>query len=138
MPSDTDRNRRLEQRFEALDERIADLEERAARGDAEAFEPLLGEGLAVTHDLMAAYAEHAGKAIPVTDDVLAVLRAFVKGDPSLNAIRDNVRELVYYKNCLAMDRADALPRAPQRMVAHTARHIYLYLHSRAEQEHRLD
>jgi hypothetical protein len=136
---DTERNERLSERLESLDVRIEALEARATAQDADdGFEALLGEGVDIAHTLLSAYAEHAGKVLPVTDDVLAVFRAFVKGDPSLNAIRDNVRELVYYKNCLAMDRADALPAAPARMVAHTTRHLYLYLRSRAEQEHRLD
>jgi hypothetical protein len=61
----------------------------------------------------------------------------VKGDPSLNAVRDNVRELVYYRNCLAMERREALPPVPDRMAVRTARHIYLYLRSRCEQDGRL-
>lgn len=132
------KNVRLAQRLADLDERIAALEARVRTGDAAALPGILAEGMNIVGGLLGAYAEHAGKTLPVTDDLLEVFKAFVKGDPSLNAVRDNVRELVYYQNCLAMDRADALPRAPERMVAHTARHIYLYLRTRAEQEHRLD
>jgi hypothetical protein len=65
-------------------------------------------------------------------DVLEVWKALVKGDPSWNAIRDNCRELVYYRNCLALGRADALPQAPHRMAVRTARHIFLYVRSRAQ------
>ncbi|MHB1951385.1 MAG: hypothetical protein ACYCQK_07910 [Acidiferrobacteraceae bacterium] len=69
-------------------------------------------------------------------DVLEVFKRFVKGDPSLNAVRDNVRELVYYRNCLAARREDALPKKPAVMAVRTARHIYLYLRTRASQEQR--
>lgn len=72
-----------------------------------------------------------------SEDVLEVFRAFVKGDPSLNAIRDNIRELVYYQNCLATQRDDALPRNPTHMAVRTLRHIYLYLRTRCLKEQRL-
>ncbi len=130
------RNALLAARLEALDERIAALEGQVA-GDEPSLEVVLDEAMVVVGGLMAAYAEHAGKPLPVSDDLLEIFKAFVKGDPSLNAIRDNVRELVYYRNCLALDRRDALPRAPARMAVRTARHIYLYLRSRCEQEGRL-
>jgi len=72
-----------------------------------------------------------------SDDVLEIFKVFVKGDPSLNAVRDNIRELVYYRNCIDMQREDALPVRPDAMAVRTVRHIYLYLRSRSEQEGRL-
>ncbi len=68
-------------------------------------------------------------------DLLELWRALVKGSPHWNTIRDNCRELIYYQNCLKAERTDALPAQPERMVIHTLRHIYLYLHSYAEQNH---
>lgn len=133
-----DKNQRLSEAFESLDERIADLEALTRGDEPPELDPVLESAAAAVRDLLCAYAEHAGKPIPVTEDLLDILKAFVKGDPSLNAVRDNVREIVYYQNCIAMDRKDALPPEPQRMVAHTVRHLYLYLRSRSEQEHRLD
>ncbi len=134
MESDT----ALSERLETLDERIAGLEQRLDEEGGLALEPILAEGERIVRGLLAAYARHAGKVMPETDDLLAVFKAFVKGDPSLNAVRDNVRELVYYRNCLNMDRRDALPAVPDRMVVRTCRHLYLYLKSRSEQEGRLD
>lgn len=136
-PTEEDRNARLRDEFERIDEVIEALEARIATEESPGLAPILAETAGLTRDLMGAYAQHAGKTIPETDDLLAVFKAFVKGDPSLNAVRDNVRELVYYQNCLAMDREDALPIAPARMAVRTTRHIYLYLHSRSEQERRL-
>jgi len=132
------KNARLARHLDELDRRIDALEARLRTGGDQSLADVLAEGLDIVGGLLGAYAEHAGKPLPVSDDLLEVFKAFVKGDPSLNAVRDNIRELVYYQNCLVLDRADALPRSPERMVAHTARHIYLYLRSRAEQEHRLD
>ncbi len=82
-------------------------------------------------------AETAGTGID-SEDVLEVFKAFVKGDPSLNAVRDNLREIVYYRNCIDMKREDALPPKPANMAVRTARHVYLYLRTRALKEHRLD
>ncbi|WP_455385207.1 hypothetical protein [Acidihalobacter prosperus] len=124
--------------FSVLDERISALEGAVKRGGAAADLPaLVEEAIEIVNGLMGAYATHAGKPMPVSGDPLEIFKAFVKGDPSLNAIRDNVRELVYYRNCLAADRADALPTNPALMTAHTARHVYLYLRTRCTQEGRL-
>jgi len=132
-----DANTRLTATFDDLDQRISTLETAVRAGDPPPLSGLLDEAAGVMKGLLAAYGEHAGKTIPDSDDLLEVLKAFVKGDPSLNAVRDNVRELVFYRNCLDMDRADALPEQPQRMAVHTLRHVYLYLYSRCEQEQRL-
>ncbi len=131
-------NERLARRLEELDGRLQALEQAVAEQAPAALETVLAASSEVVAGLLNAYAGHAGKPACDSDDLLEVFKAFVKGDPSLNTVRDNVRELVYYQNCLAMDRADALPKAPQRMAVRTARHIYLYLRSRCEQEGRLD
>lgn len=123
--------------LDALDARITGLEARLDTGNALPLAETLAEGQAIVAALLSAYAHDHGRVVPVTNDLLEVFKAFVKGDASLNAVRDNVRELVYYQNCIAAGRLDALPKAPERMVVHTARHIYLYLRSRCEQEGRL-
>jgi hypothetical protein len=61
----------------------------------------------------------------------------VKGDPTWTTIRDNCRELVYYRNCLDLGRADALPGAPEKMAVRTLRHIYLYMRTRCIQDGKL-
>ena len=71
-------------------------------------------------------------------DILDMFKVFVKGDPSWNAIRDNCRELVYYRNCINMGQSEALPAAPDRMTVRTARHVYLYMKTRCIREGRLD
>ncbi len=129
-----DKNAVLSEKFEELDEAVAELEQRAAE---EPLAQVLAGGAGLVKQLLTAYALHAGKPMPETDDLLELLKAFVKGDPSLTAVRDNVRELVYYQNCLAMAREDALPKQAEKMVVHTVRHLLFYLKSRAEQEGRL-
>jgi hypothetical protein len=133
-----DRNEWLARVFGQADEQLAQLEEGLREEAPLPLDPALRQTTAVVRRLLAGYAAHAGKEMPPSDDLLDVLRAFLKGDPSLHAVRDNVRELVYYRNCLDMDREDALPKAAEKMAVRTARHIYLYLRSRSEQEGRLD
>ncbi|MGA7799969.1 MAG: hypothetical protein WCC36_04085 [Gammaproteobacteria bacterium] len=130
----SDSNDRLTAEFEAVDQAIEDLEQALQEQGELAVSETVDRTMALTRRLLTAYAEHHGKPMPVSDDLLEVFKAFVKGDPSLNAVRDNLRELVYYRNCLDLDRADALPKSPERMAVRTARHVYLYLRSRSEQE----
>lgn len=132
------KNERLSQVFVRLDERLLRLERQLLERGSLPLESALSESTAIVRELLSAYGRQAGKEMPESDDLLEVFKAFVHGDPSLNAVRDNARELVYYHNCLNMDRADALPKAPERMAVRTARHIYLYLRSRSEQEGRLE
>lgn len=120
----------LVERFDALDEQIAELEAALAENTDPELGPVLEQAGAIVRDMLHAFGAYRGREMPDTDDLLDVLKAFVKGDPSLNAVRDNVRELVYYGNCLDMDRRDALPARPGRMAVRTVRHIYLYLRTR--------
>lgn len=120
--------------FDVLDRQIATLEEHVGEGAALDLEQNLPHAIRLVADLLRAYAAAHAKPMPEGEDLLELFKAFVKGDPSLNTVRDNVRELVFYQNCIAMDRRDALPAKPGRMAAHTVRHIYLYLRSRGEQE----
>ena len=123
----------LQSEYDALDRQIAALEESVGSAVSD-LKPVLAHGVHIAAELLRSFALAHAKPMPVGEDLLELFKAFVKGEPSLNTVRDNVRELVYYQNCLVMDRSDALPAKPERMVAHTVRHIYLYLRSRAEQE----
>ncbi len=93
---------------------------------------------ALTRRMIAGYLCAAtDKTVPATDDLLALWKVLVKGDPTWNTIRDNCRELVYYRNCLDSGRADALPARPARMAVRTLRHLHLFIKSRCEREGRL-
>lgn len=126
-------------RLETIDERIRSLEARvAAAGDtplAEVLEP----AIELVGETMRAYIEAVGEKSPPPPgaDILETWNRLVKGDPTWNAIRDNCRELVYYRNCLAGGREDALPAAPSRMAARLARHVYLYVRVRCAREGRV-
>ena len=138
MPEITEIN--LVDQFDDIDERIDSLEQTYAEKGVtdEAFDRLVTEASILCRDLLMLYASAYKKEMPDTDDLLVLFKAFVKGDTSLTAVRDNLRELVYYRNCIIEGRFDALPKNPQRMALHTIRHIYLYLRSRADQEDLLD
>lgn len=98
------------------------------------------QAIGLVERLIIAYLADEGKKQPPAPqaDILEVLKVLVKGEPGWNAIRDNCRELVYYRNCLATDRADALPVAPEKMAVRTARHIYLYIRTRCIREGSLE
>lgn len=94
--------------------------------------------LLVSRLLIACIADAGKKEIPdAGTDILELFKALVKGEPSWTAIRDNCRELVYYRNCINMGREDALPAAAEKMAVRTARHIYLYMKTRCVREGRL-
>lgn len=127
----------LQTHFEHVDLALQ-AHEQALRGEAPALSAVLPECIALMDQLMRALLADQGRAAPEPgSDVLDVWKALVKGDPTWNAVRDNLRELVYYRNCLAMDRADALPANPAHMAVRTARHIYLYMRTRAGRDGRL-
>lgn len=141
----------LSQAFEAADAELLRLEVALREGVAPPLAATVDTALAVAKSLMRAYTQdrvagaeaHAQGAAPpapadlAVEDPLELFKVFVKGDPSLNAVRDNLRELVYYRNCLDQQREDALPPRPVHMAVRTARHIYLYLRTRCLKEGRL-
>jgi len=88
---------------------------------------------------MCAYIEGVGEKSPPAPgaDILDTWQRLVKGDPTWNAIRDNCRELVYYRNCMSGGRADLLPAAPARMAVRLVRHVYLYVRVRCAREGRV-
>ncbi|MEW6313503.1 MAG: hypothetical protein AB1513_05590 [Pseudomonadota bacterium] len=118
--------------FQQADARLLELEARLAGKEALPLAATVEQAIAMVRSLIVAYlAEEGRKMLPPQDaDLLDVFKVLVKGDPSWNALRDNCRELVYYRNCIAADRLDALPLAPEKMAVRTARHIYLYLKTR--------
>jgi hypothetical protein len=116
--------------LDQIEQDIAALEAAARARDA--LGDVLEPAIALVARTLRARLDAEGKSAPADDaDLLEVWRALVKGDPTWNAIRDNCRELVFYRNCLALGRADALPPAPHRMAVRTVRHIFLYVRSRA-------
>jgi hypothetical protein len=129
----------LAERLDAIDRQLLALESRLADSRPEDLPAFLGPALEAVRGTMLAYLEAEGAKLlpPPGTDVLEVWKVLVKGDPTWNSIRDNTRELVYYANCLELGRADALPAAPQKMAVRTARHVYLYVRTRAIKEGRV-
>lgn len=130
----------LKNAFDVVDREIAALEGEIRSGQTLPLGETVEQSIAAIKRLIVAYLEDEGKKPlpPESAEVLDVLKALVKGEPSWNAIRDNCRELVYYRNCLAMERKDALPAAPEKMAVRTARHVYLYIRTRCIREGRLE
>ena len=129
----------LGERLGTIDAGIAALEKRVA-ADAETPLPdVLEPAINLVGETMRAYIDAAGEKAPPPPgvDVLEIWNRLVKGDPTWNAVRDNCRELVYYRNCIAAERADALPAAPARMTVRLTRHIYLYVRVRCAREGRV-
>ena len=129
----------LAQAFGNADARLKLLEARISRGETPPLADTVDQAIALTRDLMTACIVDRGKK-PVPDltaDLLEVFKALAKGEPSWHAIRDNCRELVYYRNCINMERQDALPVVPEKMAIRTARHVYLYVRTRCVQDGRL-
>lgn len=120
--------------FDEINDDITQVEQQVLGSVELPLPQVLGLVAPLIRKLLIGYAQEQGKEVAESEDLLEVFKGFVKGDPSLNSVRDNVREIVYYQNCLAAGREDALPKAPQRMAVRTLRHIYLYLRTRAEQK----
>ena len=129
----------MQRELERIDAEIAAWERRLAAGEPVALEPALEAASGAALALLRAYlAAEGSKPVPAADaDLLDAFKVLVKGDPTWNAIRDNLRELVYYRNCLAAGRADALPAVPEKMAIRLARHLYLYVRTRCVKEGRI-
>jgi hypothetical protein len=125
--------------FSRVDDELTGFEARLARGESLPLASTVEAAIGLIRALLVAWMEGDGKPAPAANaEFLDVFRAFVRGDPSWNAIRDNCRELVYYRNCINMGREDALPRAAEKMVVRTARHVYLYMKTRCIRDGRLE
>lgn len=130
---------KLAEIFTAADAALSDHEAAIARVEALPLTETVDAMIALTQGLVSAYVAAAGiKAPPAAEsDILEAFKVLVKGEPTWNAIRDNCRELVYYRNCINMGRRDALPKVPEKMAVRTARHVYLYIKTRCIREGRL-
>ncbi|WP_297390241.1 hypothetical protein [Acidiferrobacter sp.] len=129
----------LETTMREVDGEIGVLEGALREGRLE-LASAVERALRLVNRLMLVFAQAADHPLSGMDeqaDPLEIFKVFVKGDPSLNAVRDNLRELVYYRNCLAGGREDALPLQPLAMTVRTLRHIYLYMRTRAIKEYGL-
>ncbi len=129
----------LEQEFADVNAALATLEQRIASGEVLVLSPAVEASITLARRLIVArIAADGGKAVPAADaDLLDAFKSLVKGDPTWTAIRDNLRELVYYRNCIEMGREDALPAAPEKMAVRTARHVYLYMRTRCVRDGQL-
>lgn len=125
--------------FAEVDAGLVAREGAIARGEELPLSETIDAAIALVRRLVIAYVAAAGvKAPPSADaDFLDVFKVLVKGEPTWNAIRDNCRELVYYRNCINMGRRDALPKVPEKMAVRTARHVCLYIKTRCVREGRL-
>ncbi|RPJ47809.1 MAG: hypothetical protein EHM16_04705 [Betaproteobacteria bacterium] len=125
--------------FAEVDAALAEREAALARGEALSLDDTVASTIELMQKLVTAYVAAAGQKAPpgIDADFLEAFKVLVKGDPTWNAIRDNCRELVYYRNCINMGRRDALPKVPEKMAVRTARHVYLYIKTRCVREGRL-
>ena len=125
--------------LERIDAQIAAWERKLSTGEPVALDGALEAASGVALALIRVYvAAEGSKPVPAEDaDLLEAFKVLVKGDPTWNAVRDNLRELVYYRNCLSLGRADALPAVPEKMAIRLARHFYLYLRTRCVKEGRI-
>ena len=125
--------------FAEVDAALAAREAAIARNEALPLAETVTAAIALMQQLVTAYVAATGQKTPpgADADFLEAFKVLVKGDPTWNAIRDNCRELVYYRNCINMERRDALPKVPEKMAVRTARHVYLYIKTRCIREGRL-
>ncbi len=126
----------LAEEYARVDAELSRWEARLRAEEPLELEPALEAASSAALALIrATIAAERGKAVPAEHaGVLDAFKVLVKGDPTWNAIRDNLRELVYYRNSLTENRRDALPAVPERMAIRTARHVYLYMKTRCQRE----
>ncbi|HEY5638295.1 MAG TPA: hypothetical protein VIS77_15500 [Burkholderiales bacterium] len=122
---------RADDPFADADRRLREWERRLAANTPLELSAVLEDLTALMGALVGALLCEAERPAPLPDDdLLARFKLLARSDATWNAIRDNLRELVYYRNCLAAGRRDALPAVPERMAIRTARHVYLYMCTR--------
>jgi hypothetical protein len=140
MIVDRPNNEHLIQQFRETDIALQRLESAVVRKDEPAPESVVADTVSLVRELLAAYIRIDSRKANMDSeqDLLIVFRNLVRGDPAWNAIRDNCRELVYYQNCIRMQRQDALPAAPGKMAVRTARHVFLYVKSRCIRDRLID
>ena len=122
---------RTDDAFADADRRLLEWERRLAADAPLELSAVLDDMTSVMGALIGALLAEAERPAPAPgDDLLARFKQLARSDATWNAIRDNLRELVYYRNCLEAGRRDALPAVPERMAIRTARHVYLYMCTR--------
>ena len=126
--------------FEQVDAQIIDLERILNERKSLPLQATVEHAMQLIKQLIIAYINDVGAVLPppMEAELLDVFKVLIKGDPSWNTIRDNCRELVYYQNCIVMDRFDALPEHPEKMAVRTLRHVYLFMKTRCMREERLE
>ncbi len=126
--------------FAEADACVGRLEERLGQDESLPLAGTVEQTINLIRDLIAArVAEEGNKQIPAsTADLLEVFKVLVTDEPSWHAIRDNCRALAYYRNCINMQRQDALPPVPEKMAVRTARPVYLHIRTRCIREGRLE
>lgn len=112
--------------FEDVDAGIAAFERRIAAGEELGLEEALEAALRLSRRLI----DLAHPPAAAAGDVLEAFKLLARSDPAWNAVRDNLRELVYYRNCLDAGRVDALPPVAEKMAIRTARHLHLYFRTK--------
>jgi hypothetical protein len=130
----------LQEVFREVDSELAALERKITAAATLPLAPTIEHAIMLVKRLLiACIADEGKKRIPdaAAEDILDVFKVLVKGEPTWNAIRDNCRELVYYRNCINMGREDALPAVAEKMAVRTARHVYLYVKTRCIRDGRL-
>ncbi len=129
----------LTQAFEETERALVVLETAAQEGRLPPVGQTVERCIALVRGLIVAYLRDEGrKPLPPDEaDLLEVWKVLVKGEPFWNTIRDNLRELIYYRNCLALGREDALPAMPEKMAVRIARHLYLFIKTRCIREGRI-
>jgi hypothetical protein len=127
------------ERFDRADRTLSEYERRIREGEELPLDETVDIMTDQLRELLRAYLDTLGRDSQTPgDDVLALWKAAVKDNPSLHTIRDNLREVVYYRNCLDQVRDDALPPNAEKQAVRTTRHVYLYLRTRCEQAGAVD
>ena len=126
------------ERFDRADRTLSEWERRIREGQELSLDETVDVMMDHLRELLRAYLEAIGRDSDAGEDVLEIWKATVKDNPSMHTVRDNLREVVYYRNCLDEEREDALPPNAEKQAVRTTRHIYLYLRTRCEQAGALD
>ena len=102
--------------FAEADACVGRLEGRLGQDESLPLAGTVEQTINLIRDLIAArFAEEGNKQIPAsTANLVEVFKVLVTDEPSWRAIRDNCRALAYYRDCINMQRQDALPPVPKK------------------------
>jgi len=126
----------LMERLGTVNDKLLSLEQRISRGEELPVSETIDEATALVEEILRAFLDDEGREYDPDDRILELWKRLVKGEPTLNTIRDNCRELVYYRNCLDMQR-EGRPAAPPRQDggAHGPTHLPVYAQPRRAARH---